>query len=240
MPTTQSDVDADGDADMVFADDALYLSERDVLALSDLHVGLEEAARDGGWAMPLGESDRLRDKLGRLLDRFEPSTVVFDGDVHHSFAKLGEAPDTIDDLRWDVEAADAEPIWIAGNHDTMLDAVVETHDWWECDGAVFTHGDDVPVDLPDAELYVVGHDHPTLEIEMEKQRCYLLGTYRGGDLVMLPAFNGLCRGTVVNGMHDRDFMSPFVEDFASFRVVIETDDGQVLDFPRVGEFREML
>lgn len=227
--------------DMVFRDRAVYLPEIDALSLSDLHVGIERAAIRDGTSMPTKEADTLKSNILGLLGEFQPSTVVFDGDVHHEFGGLGDAGDTIQEMREMVENAGAEPVFVEGNHDTMLDSVVETVDWHRMEDVVFVHGDRVPADMPqDADLYVVGHDHPAVEIEMQKIECYLLGPCIDGHVLMTPAFNELVRGVVVNRMTAGEFMSPFIRPpIEEFQVIVE-DEGEVHEFPPLGEFRHML
>jgi putative SbcD/Mre11-related phosphoesterase len=218
---------------------AVYLPDEDTASVSDLHVGLADAARRDGTALPFDEETALEEAVRDVLARFEPSTLVFDGDVQHSFGGIGDARETVRRLERVVEASGAEAVFVEGNHDTDLDTVVETRPWHEEGGVVFVHGDTVPANLPDASLYVVGHDHPTVEIEGQKQPCFLHGPYEGAEVVMTPALNPLCEGVVVNGMRARDFMSPFVRDFDAFRVAVEADD-EVLRFPPIEEFRRML
>jgi len=236
--------------DLRFGGRAVYLPGFDTVAVSDLHVGFEEEARASGMSLPLREEETLEEGLRDVLGRFDPSTVVFNGDVHHSFGELGDAGRTIRRLESIAESSDAEPVFVEGNQDTMLDEVVETRNWYSVgDGdeeggaeaeAVFVHGDTVPADLPEASLYVVGHDHPSVEIELQKEPCFLYGPFRGSSVLMTPVFNPLCEGVVVNEMYASDFMSPFVrESLNGFRVVVETDD-EVLRFPEMGEFRRML
>lgn len=226
---------------MEFRGRGVYLPEIDVLSVSDLHVGIEKAAIRDGTSMPTKEAETLKSNLLALLGEFQPSTVVFDGDVHHEFGGLGDAGDTIQEMQEIVVNAGAEPVFVEGNHDTMLDSVVETEDWWRSDDVVFVHGDRVPADMPqDAALYVVGHDHPAVEIEMQKIDCYLLGPCIDGRVLMTPAFNELVRGVVVNKMTAGGFMSPFVRPpIGEFQVIVE-DDGEVHEFPPMSEFRHML
>lgn len=246
-----------------FGGRAVYLPEFDTAAVSDLHVGFEEEARASGMSLPLREKETLEEGLREVLVRFSPETVVFNGDIHHSFGELGDSGRTIRRLRSVVESTEATPVFIEGNHDTMLEEVVETQTWYSVGGdnesrrgdkengsesgdgnrdadVVFVHGDTVPPNLPDAPLYVVGHDHPAVEIELQKEPCFLYGPFRDSHVLMTPAFNPLCEGVVVNEMYASDLMSPFVrESLNAFRVVVETDE-EVLRFPEMREFRRML
>lgn len=218
---------------------AVYLPERDTASVGDLHVGLADAARRGGTTLPLDEKEELERAIRSVLRRFEPSTLVFNGDVQHSFGGIGDAGETASRLKKVVESGGATPVFVEGNHDTDLDTVVETCSWHEEGDAVFVHGDTFPENLPEVSLYVVGHDHPTVEIEGQKQACYLYGPYEDANVVMTPALNPLCEGVVVNEMRSSDFMSPFVRRFGEFRVAVEAD-GKVLRFPPIREFRRML
>ncbi|MFC6726746.1 metallophosphoesterase, partial [Halobium palmae] len=92
-------------------------------------------------------------------------------------------------------------------------------------------------------LYVVGHDHPAIEIEGQKRPCFLYGpgVYRGADVLVLPAFNRLARGVTVNGRWGSDFQSPLLSRVNEFRpVVYDTDSQETLEFPPLGKLRRML
>ena len=91
--------------------------------------------------------------------------------------------------------------------------------------------------------YVVGHDHPTIEIEGVRRPCLLYGpdAYRGADVFVLPAFTRLAPGAVVNRMRADDFQSPVVTDADALRPVVwDEEAGETLAFPPLGEFRRLL
>lgn len=240
---TEDEKDAPTFDELRFGARAVYLPDTETAAVSDLHVGLADAARREGTGVPFDEGMVLEKAVRDVLTRFEPSTLVFNGDVQHSFGGMGDARDTVRRLRRVAESYDASPVFVEGNHDTNLDSVVETCAWHEESDVVFTHGHTIPPDLPDASLYIVGHDHPTVEIEMQKQACFLYGPFNfdgwDANVLMTPALNPLCEGVVVNEMRASDFLSPFVRCFGDFRVVVETED-EVLRFPPISEFERML
>ncbi|MFB6177566.1 MAG: metallophosphoesterase [Halobaculum sp.] len=114
------------------------------------------------------------------------------------------------------------------------------------DGPVLVrHGHEAPptAETADAGLYLIGHDHPTIEIEGKRRPCYLYVPDAVGETpaVMLPAFNRLPAGVTVNGMSGSDFQSPFVTAANPLRPVVwdETADER-LSFPPLGEFRRLL
>lgn len=226
----------------------------EALVLADLHVG---KARTANVDLPLGERDHLVDRLDALLSAFAPAEVVFAGDVLHSFDRVPTAArETLTALARTVREAGARPVVVRGNHDTMLDTLWAgtVHDEYELtgvpgvgpDGAagtvLVTHGHTEPAG--DADCYVVGHDHPTLTVEGRKWHCYLhgRGVYRGGDVLMLPAFSHLLEGVSINRRSGTaSLMSPLVPDLAKFRPIVWDDDaGETRAFPPLGEFRDLL
>ncbi|PSP76945.1 metallophosphoesterase [Halobacteriales archaeon QS_1_68_20] len=230
-------------ADLTVADRALYVESADALVVADVHVGRDEASR---VELPLGEREDLLDRLSALLDGFDPGTVVVAGDLLHSFDRLPQrVTDAVSDLREAVGDAGAELVVAPGNHDTMLEGVVvgPTDPAYRlADGTtVVCHGHEAPE--VDAERYLIGHAHPALRIEGQKHPCFLYGpgVYRGADVVVLPAFNRLARGAVVNGMVGADFQSPLISRVDRFRPVVYDEDGdEALAFPPLGDLREYL
>jgi putative SbcD/Mre11-related phosphoesterase len=225
-----------------FRDRALSLHGPDALVLADLHVGRDEASN---VELPLGERAALRDRLVALVDRFDPATVVFAGDLLHTFsAPTDDARASLAGLARACRDRGASVVAVAGNHDTALDAVWDgsVHDEVRLDdGTVVCHGHAEPAG--DAPRYVVGHDHPAIEIEGQRHPCLLYGegVYRNADLFVLPAFSPLAAGAVVNGMRARDFQSPLVRRAGALRPVVHDESsGEALSFPPLGEFRRLL
>lgn len=237
--------------DAQFCDRAAYLPREDALVVADLHVGRDA---DSAVEIPLGERADLTDRLTTLLEAFDPGVVVLAGDVLHAFDRIPDGvAETFADLRAAVADAGAELVVVRGNHDGMLDALdalatgdVVTRDAYRIGDTVICHGHERPEadnDADDPTRYVVGHDHPAIEIEGKRRPCLLYGpeTFRGADVLMLPAFNRLAPGTTVNGMRTRDFMSPVVTDADALRPVVWDEKGEeTLGFPPLGKFRRLL
>ncbi|KTG22746.1 metallophosphoesterase [Haloferax profundi] len=223
-------------------DRSVYLSEADALVLSDLHIGRADASNVD---FPLGEQADLADRLTVLCDEFDPCEVVFAGDVLHRFDRVSErhvsALETLADVCID---AGSDPVFVAGNHDTMLAESWSgpVHDEYRlADGTLVSHGHRHPDG--EARFHVVGHDHPTLTIEGRRRPCVLYGpeAYRRADVLMLPAFTRLAPGVVVNQMRGSDFDSPLVGDASVFRPLVrDADAGETLTFPPLGKLRRLL
>jgi len=229
---------------------AVFVADADALVVADVHVGREEASN---VEIPLGERSDLRERLAARLDAHEPSVVVFAGDTLHAHGVASrESVETLRALARACRKRGAEPVFVAGNHDGGLSETVDAdvHEEYvlgDANGSgggettVVCHGHEPPA--TDADRYVVGHDHPTIEIEGVRHPCTLVGrgTYRGADVVMLPAFSRLAPGVVVNGMRAAAFQSPLVGDADAFRpVVYDEDASEPLEFPPLGEFRGLL
>lgn len=234
--------------DVSFRDRAVFLEhDGGVLVVADVHIGRDESS---GVSFPLGERDDLHDRLTSLIARFDPETVVFAGDVIHTFDGVSErSRASLSDLATTCRDAGATLELVAGNHDAALSTVrddpvrdeyVVAHD----DAATRTvvcHGHERPETT--AGRYLFGHVHPTIEIEGDRRPCFLVGegVYRGADVIVLPAFNRLAPGVVVNDMETAAFGSPLVTDADRLRpFVYDADAQETLRFPPLGAFRDRL
>jgi metallophosphoesterase superfamily enzyme len=217
----------------VFRDRAVYLPDADALVAADLHLG---TVATSPVEAPLEAGPAIADQLGGLLDWFDPATVVLAGDVLHAFDAVPRAARAaIRSIAERVRADGAELVLIEGNHDAQLAAldVVEPLTAHElADGTVVCHGHERPTVT--GRRYIVGHDHPVIEIEGRRRPCALYGpeSYGGADVLALPAFNPAVRGTPVNTWKDGDQLSPFLAASARFHPVVwDPDRGESLVFP---------
>jgi len=241
----------------------LYVEPADALVVADLHVGRDRASN---VELPMGERGDLTDRLGALLERFEPAEVVLAGDVVHSFSSVPDGVETtLAALRGVAGRVDADLVAVRGNHDGLLGSLLDpTYDAYRlADGTLVVHGHEPPP--APAPRYVVGHDHPALEIDGRRRPVCLFGadvldrgqTTTGtdaavggadpvgdpetADVVMLPAFTRLAAGVVLNGASAQDLQSPLVDALNRFRPAVYDPDGEeTLWFPPLGEFRRLL
>lgn len=241
----------------------LYVEPADALVVADLHVGRD---RTSNVELPMGERGDLTDRLGALVEEFDPGEVVLAGDVLHSFSTVPEGVETtLSALRGVAGRADADLVAVRGNHDGLLESLFDpVHDAYRLsDGTLVVHGHESPP--APAPRYVAGHDHPTLEIDGQRRPVCLYGegvlageratesaaTVGGADwdgdadgpadLVVLPAFSRLPAGVVCNGASARDLQSPLVSALNSLRpAVYDPDEEETLWFPRLGKFRRLL
>ena len=227
---------------LTIADRAVYLDDADAVVLADLHCGRGDTSR---VAAPIDAGESIRQRVRTLLDRFEPATIVFAGDLLHSFDRLPRtAADAIEGLWADCVDAGVEVLAVEGNHDSRL------ADCWPgsvadavtlADGTVVCHGHAPPEQR--GHRYVIGHAHPAITIEGVKRPCYLFGeaAYRGGELLVLPAFTTLAGGVDISDRRAGDLPSPLVSTLGSLQPVVWDDgDNDTLWFPPLRQLQRLL
>ena len=222
-----------------FAPRAAYLPAADALVFADVHAGRDTAS---DVALPLGERDDLLDRLRAHLDRFGPERVVVAGDLLHVHGSVPEGVrETVDDLLAAVDGAGSTLDVLHGNHDAMLEVVgVDAVDHVElADGTVVCHGHETPPE--GAARYVVGHQHPAVEIEGQRHPCFLHGPdqYDDSDVLVLPAFTRLAAGTPVESLSGGAAVSPLLADPSGYRPVV-VSEGEALGFPALADLRGLL
>lgn len=191
-----------------------------VLAVADLHLGLEREL-DAKGVRAAGLAERMRGELVSLVREEEPETLVVVGDVKHSIcgdsrAGAAEAKALFGEL-----SSLCEVVVVRGNHDAGLDAGpgvgVADSRGIVLGGVGFAHGHAWPCEeVWRADFLVVGHVHPCVEVVDASgakgvERAWLLakaekkallsmhpGANPGIGLVVMPAFNPLLGGVFLN------------------------------------------
>lgn len=231
---------AAGNPTFSLRDRAAYLPAADALVAADLHLGRVQTG-PVEFTVPVLES--IQTRIMDLISQFDPREVVLAGDILHSFNTIPSGvPAIISTLKEQVRAAERSLVIVSGNHDTLLGSLDDpVAEYVVDDGTVVCHGDTEPE--VSADRYVIGHDHPAIEIEGQRHSCYLYGetVYRGADVLVLPAFNRHARGTIVNGMTGGDAQSPMLEELHRFQPIIWDPEGETTHtFPQLGTFQDHL
>lgn len=227
-------------AGVEFADRAAYLPSADALVLADLHIGRDATSN---VSFPLGEGLDLTARFSALLERFSPTEIILAGDVLHAFDRLPEeVHDTFADLEALAGDAEATLVVVRGNHDTRVGELTDAHaEYRLADDTLVCHGHEEPDGS--ASRYVIGHDHPAIEIEGKRRPCYLHGpsAYRNSELLVLPAFTRLASGMVVNDLRGNDFQSPLVTSTDPLCPIVRDEEtDETYRFPPLAEFRKLL
>jgi putative SbcD/Mre11-related phosphoesterase len=221
-----------------FQSGCLFIRDSGICAASDLHIGLEDELLRQGLAFPLQEERLLLERLEGGLKKFKPTIFVLAGDIVHSFNRIDrKVIEKLDSVMRLLEKQ-CRVILLRGSHDTMLSTLPkEVLDRYDLGEFTFAHGHAA---LEGHKNLIIGHEHPVIQIEMERLPCFLYGreVVKGKDLIMLPAFNPLCQGVTINHVEGRDFMSPLLKrvDTGELAPVVEVQ-GEVLVFPRMTKLR---
>ena len=228
--------------EFAFRDRALYLPAAETLVLADLHLG---RAAVSNVSVPLGESTDLLARFSALRARFDPATVVFAGDLLHSFSTVPDGvAETVTELYDRCVDNGVDVIALEGNHDRLLEGVwpatVESTVKLD-DGTVVCHGHEEPDQSGDR--YLIGHDHPAIAIEGVKRPCLCVDPtgYRGHEVTVLPAFTRLAGGVELNSLRANALQSPLVSSVDSLQPIVwDADRETTLQFPPLAEFRRLL
>lgn len=224
-----------------YRDRAVHFPEAETLVVADLHLGRDAASN---VEVRLGEHEDVTGRFESLLERYNPDEAVIAGDLLHAFSRLPRGVlESVTQLKQAARSTGTRLVVTPGNHDGMLDEVWEGPmvDEYRVGDWVICHGHEEPE--AEAAGYVIGHDHPTIEIEGQRRPCFLHGkdVYRNADILVLPAFTPLAPGVGVNHMSAVDFQSPLITDADVLCPIVrdETAD-ETLTFPPLGEFRRLL
>ncbi|MDD1676980.1 MAG: metallophosphoesterase [Methanomicrobiales archaeon] len=222
-----------------FLHNCLFLRSDRVLIAADVHIGMEEELHCQGLHFPLNEEETLLARFGEAIEFFRPQRIILDGDIMHSFAtiprrvreKFRRILSTITEY--------AEVTLIRGSHDRLLPYITGTS---TAESVVIgqwhiAHGDR---DLDRDRSLIIGHEHPVLELDMAREPCFLFGerVCDRHDLLILPAFNPLCQGVVVNSLRCGELLAPMLRsiDPADLQPVVE-HAGEVFLFPPLGKIQ---
>jgi len=174
------------------AEGALWWPSQKLLCVSDLHLGKSDRiARRSGRMLPPYETEATLDRLGNLVSRLAPSTIICLGD---SFDDLDAALGLSEEHKTRITTLQAGRtwIWVEGNHDPgPIDIGGDHKAEVMVEGLTFRH-----IAAPYANAEVSGHYHPKCRLQTGSSRpAFLINDSR----IVLPAF-----GTYTGGLRASD------------------------------------
>lgn len=227
-----------------FYENTLFIKDLNAIVVSDLHIGLEFSLEDGGIQFPLNEEKLLLNRFEKVISKFSPKSIILNGDILHLFSSIpykirNEFSNIINFISNQID----EMIFIRGSHDTMLENLVKSTNfrpiYYEKSGYLFTHGNYALEIENNIENLIIGHEHPCVEINMEKIHCFLYqkNFKNKSSLIILPAFNPLIEGVIMN---NQDFTSPILKNSKPklFQPIL-TIDNELLIFPTLTNLRKL-
>ncbi len=173
---------------------AVVENDYKTMVVGDLHIGLGKLPVEFGV-----------EELINCTEKVSPDNIVILGDLKHGIGirkrELAIIKDLIDLLRNMVD----EVFILQGNHDGGLREEFEVigSGGFVFDNTGFFHGHALPVeDVWRAERIFAAHTHPTVilrdDVGSVRLRVWVEGEAGGKKVTIIPAFNPLCRGSVLN------------------------------------------
>jgi DNA ligase-associated metallophosphoesterase len=192
-------IERNGEVIELMPEKALWLKNRKVLMIADLHFGKINHFRKAGIPVPVKANDKNAEVLINLLSRLQPERVIFLGDLFHShyneeWEVLGQICRHYVNCSFEL---------VLGNHDIMSRHQYERHNMMVHEqqhvigSFLLTHEPLTEVDT--AYYNLSGHIHPGVTLMgTAKQSITLPCFYFGKQQGILPAFGaftGLARIT---------------------------------------------
>ena len=165
---------------------ALWVAGERLLVVADLHWGYAASHRARGNLLPMWGDDEIRDRLYGLLADYQPTEMIWLGDIVHAaegsagaeaFLRTASLPLTV----------------LAGNHDRRWPRASE-----KCVQRVrfFFHHGDMRKDVPAGCVEVIGHHHPAIAwSDGAGGNVKLPALVASSERLVLPAFSPWAAGT---------------------------------------------
>ena len=237
--------------DHVFIGKSIFFPEQEILAIGDLHVGFEQSLIESGILVPEQQVKEIIDDLQKIIEEIKVrklnlQKIIFLGDIKHYFnyewKERFNFNKILDFLREFVK--DSDIILIKGNHDKFDFSGKKMKNYYFNGGVMFFHGHMEFPQIHDekVKMWVFGHLHPSIilsdkaDIKREKYKCFLLGFYKGKEVIVVPSFFGAIEGSAVNEKkyeYEEGFSVIPNEELRNFEVHAISDDGEILNFGKV-------
>jgi len=196
---------------------ALYWHAERALIVADLHLEKGSAGASRGRLLPPYDTRATLIKLAQAVDRYQAEAVIALGDSFHDAAAAARiAPEDLDILR--IVQDDREWIWVTGNHDPEIDALLGGNSIPQVtlSGLTLRH---IPA-TGRITHEIAGHYHPAARLSMHghslRRPCFIANGLR----LVLPAFGAYTGG--LNVLDDA-FLPLFGHD--GFAVWMLGDEG---------------
>lgn len=221
---------------------SLWFIKEKTLVVGDFHLGYEEYLHHKGILLPKLQAKQIHQQLQEILKKVKPRTIIINGDLKHEFGRVlrqewKEVLILIDFLLRNCP----ELVLIRGNHDMILGPIAEKRNIkvvqeYQIGNTLIIHGDKLIEPTKEIKRIIIGHEHPALNLKdqskVERFKCFLKGTWRKKELIVMPSFNPLVEGTDIV---KEQLLSPFLDKIDDFEVWISHRD-EVLNFGKVKTF----
>jgi len=228
----------------------IYFLESGVLAVGDLHLGYEEMLKREGVEFPLEQIKQTINDLEEVFSYLKKNKLplkkmVFLGDLGHHFGfekadKYGLL-EVINVCRKYI--GEENIIFIRGNHDKGNVGNGKLEDYVVIGNICFLHGDKDFIATWDKKIktWVIGHLHPSItlsdkqNVKSEKYKCFLVGAYKGKEVVVVPSFFPLVVGRDITEDYSKGFIPE--KELKKFKIWVVGEELEVFEFGRLKNLR---
>ncbi len=201
---------------------ALYITEKKMLVIADLHIGIENELQHQGLHAT-SQLSQMWYMIKKICMEYHPENIILLGDIKHSIpmTPFHEKKQLRSFFKELTEYAKIQ--LIPGNHDGNIqwyltdEIILHESDGTIIDSIAFIHGHRWPKEsLMNASYLLMGHTHPTImlqdrlkyesyescwvrtKLNPEKTKEHYSSFNKKMEIVICPAFNPLCGGLAVN------------------------------------------
>lgn len=227
----------------------LFDPEKDLLVISDLHLGLEKTMTSKGNYVPTSQLDDIKDDIREAKEETGASRILVNGDLKNQYRTSYSETEEIEEFLNFLKVEFEEVIVIEGNHDTFIESTmkksdIKLQDYFLEDGKLYIHGHEElgQYELQDFETVIIGHEHPAVALEdeigvREKIPALLYGTIeKDRRMIVMPAFSKIANGTAVNEIPKRELLSPVLRknaDKDQLKAVGISREAGLFEFPEL-------
>lgn len=196
-----------------FISKAVFLPEKEILVIGDLHLGFENMLKKSGILIPETQTNDLISDLKKIIQKikylkYNLKKIIFIGDIKHSFkfeyAEKNNFQSMMEFLEKFVKSKNI--IFIKGNHDTIDYSFGKMKNYHIENNIAFIHGHKSFKKILGKKIktIIMGHIHPSIvlsdkqNIKREKYKCFLTGKFKGKEIIILPSFSNFYKGSSVN------------------------------------------
>lgn len=162
-------------------DKILIFPTKELAVVSDLHISGDMSKRDIQF---------IENSINNTLSGYNIDTIVFNGDTFSDFPFHKEGKAMIERLRSEFN----DVILLEGNHEQMVgglgDLEVDENEELiiDIDGkrVCIYHGNEPP--NSDADIYIIGHIHPTIDVEGDFRPCLLEHVPSTYKVIIMPSY----------------------------------------------------
>ncbi|MDH7507426.1 MAG: metallophosphoesterase [Candidatus Thermoplasmatota archaeon] len=200
---------------------ALFVKEKKILVIADLHIGIESELNQKGINM-FSQTDKIKKHFFSLCKKYKPKEIILLGDIKHNIpvTTIQERKDVKNFLE-EIQSLGCIHI-IPGNHDgsiqkiTPKNIVIHSSNGFIVQNIAFIHGHKWPTEeTMDCKQIIMGHTHPTIMFIDRLcfktfEPCWIKSNFdikklkekyphsKNPEILIMPAFNPLCGGIAAN------------------------------------------